>query len=206
MSTLNVTVVVMLKLFIGASVGVASFGLLRAFGLVHRFGGAGGILSKPRFSVLGGVGRRAFPFSPFALPFVEQLMSFSMSSDLRFWVLNVLVLPMIPVWLASPGDMRIPVSPDSGLIRCCPMLVKLLRLDAVSEGVPARLWKPSVDGVEGLKICPAMTDCDVVTIFCWWIELKMVVPRPLVSVFDDAGVGLVFAVVGVVVGRGFAIG
>lgn len=63
-------------------------------------------------------------------------MSFSKSNDLRFCVLNVLVLPMMPVWQLSTGDIvSIKLSIDSGLNICWPVLVKLLRLDAVSDGV-----------------------------------------------------------------------
>lgn len=133
-------------------------------------------------------------------PLLVNIDNFSRSNDFRFWVLNVLnehplllvLVPTIPVCPLSTGDMvNIKLSIDSGLSICWPVLVKLLRLDAVSDGVP------------GLKTFPLTTVCWLlVTIFCWW-PLNIVVPRPLDSVFDadDAGTGLVFAD-----GRGFAIG
>lgn len=134
-------------------------------GFVHRGGGAGGIRNGITFNVLGGVGRtpRTFPLlcSLNALQLLfesspafggderfENAVIFSKSNDLRFCVLNVLVLPMMPVWQLSTGDMvNITLSIDSGLKICWPVLVKLLRLDAVS------------DGVLGLNTLPLTTVC-----------------------------------------------
>lgn len=172
-STLNVTVVVTVKLFAWPSTGVKSLGLV--FGvdvLFQRGGGAGGIRNGPKFNVLGGVGRtdRMLPLSklPVLLLFPLALWmplvlfecrcdtSFSMSIDFRLGVLNVLVLPTIPVRLdTSSGDSAMP-SMDSGLRICCPVLVKLLRLEAVSDGVPTKLGMPAIDGVVGLKTAPLL--------------------------------------------------
>lgn len=223
-STLNVTVVVTVKLLLTCpSTGVTSEGLCGVVGLVHRGGGAGGIRSGPRFNVLGGVGltdrpsrRSAFTIFPafvliagplllllmplllLLLPFMKAEI-FSTSIDLRFWTLNVLVLPMMPVRVLSTGDIvNTTLSIDSGLSICCPVLVKLLRLDAVSDGVPAKLCTPTTDAVVGLKTAPTIVWFVVTTFCCCVCELKTVVPMPLDSVLDEAGVGLVFAVVGVV--------
>lgn len=127
-STLNVTVVVTVKLFVCPSTGVKSFGLV--FGVVDLFqrgGGAGGIRNGPKFNVLGGVGRteRIFPLSRLPmllllllLLFVCRLdVNFSISIDFRFCALNVLVLPTMPVRHVSSGDMA-KLSIDSGLSIC----------------------------------------------------------------------------------------
>lgn len=185
-------------------------------GLVHRGGGAGGIRSGITFNVLGGVGRtlRKFPLFIFSLnaliillllfvfasspgvgvvEWFENVVNFSKSNDFRFCVLNVLVLPMIPVWMLSTGDIvKITLSIDSGLNICWPVLVKLLRLDAVSDGVP------------GLNTLPLTIVCWLFVMILCWCPLNNVVPKPLDSVVfdaDDAGTGLVLAE-----GRGFAIG
>lgn len=91
--------------------------------------------------------------------------TFSTSIDLRFCALNVLVRPKMPLRPFSTGDMvSTTLSADSGLINCCPVLVKLLRLDVVSDGVPAWLNIPSGD--VGLNTAPIVVVCDDVTIFC----------------------------------------
>lgn len=203
---LNVTVVVTVKLFVTwLSIGViASVGLVGVVGLVHRGGGAGGMRNGPKFNVLGGVGRTAlpFPFSLILLPLqiFEELIdvfklppmnvdTFSTSIDFRFCALNVLVLPKIPLRPLSTGDMvNTTLSTDSGLINCCPVLVKLLRLDVVSDGVPA--WLNILRGVVGLNMAPTVVWL-VVMIFCWCV-LNTVVPMPLESdlVADEVCVGL----------------
>lgn len=165
-STLNVTVVVTVKLFDCPSTGVKSFGLV--FGVVvlfQRGGGAGGIRNGPKFNVLGGVGRtvRIFPLSRLPVLLLLLLLlfvckfdtNFSISIDLRLCALKVLVLPTMPVRKASSGDMAM-LSIDSGLSICWPVLVKLLRLDAVSDGVPTKLGMPAIDGVVGLKTAPLL--------------------------------------------------
>lgn len=159
-STLNVTVVVTVKLFVCPSTGVKSFGLV--FGvadLFQRGGGAGGIRNGPKFNVLGGVGRtdRIFPLSRLPVLLLLLLLfvcrfdtNFSISIDLRLCALKVLVLPTMPVRQVSSGDMAM----LSGLSICWPVLVKLLRLDAVSDGVPTKLGMPTMDGVVGLNTAP----------------------------------------------------
>lgn len=163
-STLNVTVVVTVKLFVNCpSVGVVSVGLVGVVGLAHRGGGAGGILNGPKFNVLGGVGRIRPLLSllllillqlspPFRLPPTNEEI-FSTSIDFRFCALNVLVLPKMPIRPVSIGDIvSTTLSADSGLSICCPVLVKLLRLDVVSDGVPA--WLNTPCGVVGLNTVP----------------------------------------------------
>lgn len=164
-STLNVTVVVTVKLFVCPSTGVKSFGLV--FGvadLFQRGGGAGGIRNGPKFNVLGGVGRtdRICPLSRLPVLLLLALLfecrfdtNFSTSIDLRLCALKVLVLPTMPVRHVSSGDMTM-LSTDSGLNISWPVLVKLLRLDAVSDGVPTKLGMPTMDGVVGLNTAPLL--------------------------------------------------
>lgn len=146
-----------------------------------------------------------FPFDKW-LPLWKGLADgrFSIiSNDLRFCALNVLVLPMTPIRAAdSTGDAIIvanaTLSIDSGLKICWPpppLLVKLLRLEFVSDGVPAWLNKPiGFDTDDGLKTAAVLTVWfGVMLLFvCGLLVLKTVVPMPLDSVFRLVCVGLVF--------------
>ncbi len=168
-----------------------------------------------KFNVLGGVGlvvltKLSLLSDPLNCVVCTNDVNFSMSIDLRFNALNVLVFPTMPVRHGSIGDIvNTTLSTDSGLKICWPVLVKLLRLEAVSDGVPA--WLNTLFGIVGLKTLPTgWLLFGVATLFGGLIVLNTVVPIPLDSVLEFVCMGLVFADdVAVVVGLGdgpFAIG